>query len=315
MSSGRERQCKAWSNGSVLAASVSPGEMERYRACSESMYRRGRATLVFVHVHKGGGTTFVSMARANGAGLASGALNGDPVRRVRDEWWKLEPSAQREWFRRMRRAGTRFVSSEKGFPAVERLLAPAGLVYAIVVREPASRFVSYYFWRYRDVSAAVKARAYAAGYLGLGRGVAKLRPGAPTFAEFVEVESPLDGYYVSRLLGREDRAAPIDEADLAASLGVLEQAFSLVLVTENLDNLGPVVEAFLGWRRSRFDAFHQKSNPAPDKWVLERWRPDWREEIQRRMPYDRRFYAAACRISEARLAQATRQLKKGGSST
>ena len=34
--------------------------------------------------------------------------------------------------------------------------------------------------------------------------------------------------------------------------------------------------------------------------LLEAWRPDWAEEIERRMPRDRAFYAYAADLSEAR---------------
>ena len=50
-----------------------------------------------------------------------------------------------------------------------------------------------------------------------------------------------------------------------------------------------------------FDAFRAKKNPSPDTRLLEAWRPDWSEEIGRRMPLDRGFYAYAAELAEARL--------------
>ena len=71
------------------------------------------------------------MARANRAGLAAVERNGDPeVRGRRVEWWTLGPPAQARWFRNLRDVdAVRFVATEKGFPAPNNLLAPAGLVY------------------------------------------------------------------------------------------------------------------------------------------------------------------------------------------
>lgn len=307
-------------NGSApLAAALDGAMATAYRSCSEAAYRCGSATLVFVHVHKGGGTTFVSMARANGAGLARRERNGDPVDggggpSGRTAWWDLEPNAQRRWFSDLRnRDGVRFVATEKGFPRyATNLLAPANIVYAIVVRQPPKRFVSYYFWKYRDASLSGALRARARSALGGGRGVAALRPGAPTFEAFVEAEAPLDGYYVRRLLGIPPRETLVlDDAALDAATTVLESAFSLVLLTERLGELGPVVASTLGWRASNFADFHAKSNPAPDVALLAAWRADWADEIARRMPLDVRFYAAAAALCDGRLAAAAGRATAG----
>lgn len=274
------------------------------------MYRCGHATLVFVHYHKGGGTTFVAMAKANGAGLPAASRNGDPVqfrRGPRDEWWTKSASDQWAWFQRLRHQGTRFISTEKGFPAPDRLLAPAGIVYAVVVREPVSRFVSYYFWRYRDKSVGSKAKAYAIDSLGLDRGIAALRPGAPSFAKFVEDSAPLDGYYVRRILGKNE-TADVTNVDLDRAVYTLRHTFSLVLVTDKLSQLDPVVRASLGWTRSSFDASRRKANPKPDVHHLLQWRPDWHDAIATKMPLDSRFYAQAADISGLQLAKARLQL-------
>ena len=300
----------------ALAASLDDGAAAAWRSCSEAAYRERDATLVFVHVHKGGGTTFVGMARGNRAGLAAVERNGDPsVGGARVEWWALPPRRQSRWFAKLReRDGVRFVSTEKGFPrSPTHLLAPKKLVYAIVVREPARRFVSYYFWKWRDASYAAVARARLRAafpaLLGAGREVARLRPGAPTFAAFVGSESPLDGYYVRRLLGvppEEAASFPLDAAALADATAVLRRVFSLVLVTERLADLAPVVAAALGWDRPDFAAFHAKSNPAPDVAKLVAWRDDWREEIGRRMPLDVQFYAVADDLCRRRLDDVAR---------
>lgn len=322
-SKGGASRCasKLWGgrNGSVaLARSLDDDAARAWRACSEALYRERRATLVFVHVHKGGGTTFVGMARGNAAGLAAEERNGDPVGEGRERvaWWTLDAQAQARWFARLRgRDGVRFVSTEKGFPRYStNLLAPAGLVYAIVVREPARRFVSYYFWKWRDVSAfellRVKARrAVPSLFGGAGRDIARLRAGAPTFEAFVDAETranggTLDGYYVRRLLGvaPEDATAfSLDAGALADATTVLARAFSLVLLTERLADLGPLVAAALDWRRTDFADFHAKSNPAPDLAKLAAWRDDWSDEIARRMPLDVQFYDFAARLCQARL--------------
>jgi len=306
----------------VLAADLGPAALAESRTCAEAMYRCEKATLVFIHAHKGGGTSFVSMARANGAGLAKLERNGDPVEATsrwpalfpkgksdaadspRVRWWDMPPAMQRDWFARLRGHGVRFVSTEKGFPAYSTgLLAPSEVLYAIVVREPASRFVSYYFWRYRANSFARKVAAKLMTY-----DVATLRPGAPTFHAFVESENPLDGYYVRRLAGSPEGkdAPPVDAAMLRVAEGVLADVFSVVLVTDRLGDLGPVVDQVLGWPLHDFSAFHAKSNPAPDAAKLEAWRADWRPELQRRMPLDVELYTHAKKLCEQRLARATR---------
>lgn len=313
-----------WLEELVMLSSATPSErppcpacaknatgFELQRLCSEALYRCGRATLVFVHVHKGGGSTFVSLARANGAGLSPTSRNGDPTtwrNGPRDEWWKLDAKKQRNWFRERRRKGTRFVSTEKGFPTPDRLLPPVNVVYAIVVRDPVSRFLSYYFWRYRDTSLYGRASRY---FFGPRRGggsspeeqrqevVATVRKGAPKFGDFVESETPLDGYYVSRLLGK-DRSDNITENDLQKAIDVLQTHFSLVLVTERLGQIGdPLVRAKLGWWTSTFDECRQKSNPKPDFSKLRKWRgADWHDELGRLMPLDISFYEEAWRISQ-----------------
>jgi len=191
------------------------------------------------------------------------------------------------------------VSTEKGFPAADRLLAPVDVIYAIVVREPVSRFVSYYFWRWRDKSWTSSLA------LALARNVstltATLAPNAPTFEAFVASEAPLDGYYVRRLTGIADDAATVTEADLHAATRVLEDTFSLVLITERLRDFGPLVRDVLGWPHTQFDRFHKKSNPPPDVARLRLWRPDWRDHIASHMPLDSRFYQHASTLARDRL--------------
>ena len=73
---------------------------------------------------------------------------------------------------------------------------------------------------------------------------------------------------------------------------MLRRDFSLVLVTEWLAQLGPLVRRTVGWRRSDFGEFHQKSN-AIDYAEAKAWRPDFKAELTRRVPLDTRLYKYA----------------------
>ena len=174
---------------------------------------------------------------------------------------------------------------------------PNKLVYAIVVREPTRRFVSYYFWKWRRKDLYAVATKKLRG----NSDVAEVSTDAPTFKQFVEREQPLDAYYVRRLLGMGERAGVVDDRALERAKAVLSRTFSLILLTERLGDFGPLVQRTLGWTASDFDAFRAKKNPAPDTRLLEAWRPDWSEEIGRRMPLDRGFYAYAAELAEARM--------------
>ena len=251
-------------------------------------------------MHKGGGTTLVDMARGNSAGLARVNRNGDPElggRRV--PWWTMPAAQQARWFASLRQQDVRFVATEKGFPGSANLLAPVPnkLVYAIVVREPTRRFVSYYFWKWRRKDLYAVATKKLRG----NSDVAEVSADAPSFKQFVEREQPLDAYYVRRLLGMGERAGVVDDRALERAKAVLSRTFSLILLTERLGDFGPLVQRTLGWTASDFDAFRAKKNPAPDTRLLEAWRPDWSEEIGRRMPLDRGFYAYAAELAEARM--------------
>ena len=93
-----DARCAAPKNG-TLAAGLDDAAAAAQRKCAERSYRCGDATLIFVHVHKGGGTTLVDMARGNRAGLARVNRNGDPElggRRV--PWWTMGASEQARWF-------------------------------------------------------------------------------------------------------------------------------------------------------------------------------------------------------------------------
>ena len=199
----------------------------------------------------------------------------------------------------MRAQDVRFVATEKGFPSSANLLSPLPnkLVYAIVVREPTRRFVSYYFWKWRRKDLMSIATKRMMG----NSDVAEVSADAPSFKQFVEREQPLDAYYVRRLLGMGERGGTVDETALAKAKDVLRRTFSLILLTERLGDFGPLVQRTLGWTASDFDAFRAKKNPAPDTRLLEAWRPDWSEEIGRRMPLDRGFYAYAAELAEARM--------------
>lgn len=176
-----------------------------------------------------------------------------------------------------------------------------------MVREPTARIVSYYFWRYRDASATAKAKAYAVEAMGLQRGTVVLRSGAPSFQNFVKDESPLDGYYVKRLAGKLE-GEPLQHNDLDDALRVLSTCFSIVLVTERLDKLDPIVRAKIGWWKSSFRESRQKASPKPDLALLRKWRPDWRDEIQRQIPIDSSLYQVALAISDRQLEDAASQL-------
>ena len=174
---------------------------------------------------------------------------------------------------------------------------PNKLVYAIVVREPTRRFVSYYFWKWRRKDW----RAVATKKMIGNSDVAEVSDDAPSFGRFVEREAPLDAYYVRRLLGMGERGGTVDEKALDRAKAVLSRTFSLILLTEKLNDFGPLVKRTLGWASSDFDAFRAKRNPAPNLKLLEAWRQDWNEEIARRMPLDRDFYAYAAGLAEARM--------------
>ena len=132
--------------------------------------------------------------------------------------------------------------------------------------------------------------------------VAEVSDDAPSFGRFVEREAPLDAYYVRRLLGMgETGGGTADETALAKAKDVLRRTFSVILLTEKLNDFGPLVQRTLGWASSDFDAFRAKRNPAPNLKLLEAWRQDWNEEIARRMPLDRDFYAYAAGLAEARM--------------
>ena len=294
-----DARCAVQSNG-TLASALDDASAKTQRICAEKLYRCNQATLVFVHVHKGGGTTLVDMARKNKAGLARVNRNGDPeLQGRRVPWWTMAAPAQKRWFASLRAQDVRFVATEKGFPSASNLLAPypSKLVYAIVVREPSKRFVSYYFWKWRrkDWQAVASKRIR-----GNAR-VAEVAPDAPSFGEFFERETPLDAYYVRRLLGLGETGGTVDELALERAKAVLRRTFSLVLLTERLGDFGPLVQRTLGWAASDFDAFRAKANPAPDTKLLEAWRSDWSAEIARRMPLDGAFYAYAAELAEARL--------------
>ena len=174
---------------------------------------------------------------------------------------------------------------------------PNKLVYAIVVREPTRRFVSYYFWKWRRKDLYAVATKRIRG----NSDVAEVSDDAPSFGRFVEREAPLDAYYVRRLLGMGETAGTADETALAKAKDVLRRTFSVILLTERLGDFGPLVKRTLGWASSDFDAFRAKRNPAPNLKLLEAWRQDWNEEIARRMPLDRDFYAYAAELAEARM--------------
>ena len=174
---------------------------------------------------------------------------------------------------------------------------PNKLVYAIVVREPTRRFVSYYFWKWRRKDW----RAVATKKMIGNSDVAEVSADAPSFGRFVEREAPLDAYYVRRLLGMGETGGVVDDKALARAKDVLRRTFSVILLTEKLNDFGPLVQRTLGWASSDFDAFRAKRNPAPNLKLLEAWRQDWNEEIARRMPLARDFYAYAAGLAEARM--------------
>ena len=174
---------------------------------------------------------------------------------------------------------------------------PNKLVYAIVVREPTRRFVSYYFWKWRRKDW----RAVATKKMIGNSDVAEVSADAPSFGRFVEREAPLDAYYVRRLLGMGETGGVVDDKALARAKDVLRRTFSVILLTEKLNDFGPLVQRTLGWASSDFDAFRAKRNPAPNLKLLEAWRQDWNEEIALRMPLDRDFYAYAAGLAEERM--------------
>ena len=170
-----------------------------------------------------------------------------------------------------------------------------------VVREPVRRFVSYYFWRWRDKSTFREVSAWISPPTQ-----ARLASTAPTFEAFVKEEAPLDGYYVRRLLGIDDptrRRVLINETHLHRAKTRLSDLFSLILITERLVDFEPLLSKVLGWDDVHFASFYRKSNPSPDLSRLATWRSDWREELRRQMPLDAGFYDFANRVADRRLEE------------
>mmetsp|Transcript_56690 Transcript_56690/g.111966 ORF Transcript_56690/g.111966 Transcript_56690/m.111966 type:complete len:482 (+) Transcript_56690:135-1580(+) len=212
---------------------------------SKNRWGASNVTIWYHHFHKAGGSTFVKLAQANGANLMPANSNGNPLggdgKRI--PFWEFGPAEQVAWAADVqRRHGTDFVVTEFGFPGPLSLLAPLPFLYVTILREPVSRLVSNFFWRYRR---------YFSGQpeprLPIGQ--------PPEFKEFADLHVD---FYVHTLTG-EPQGKKLGPEHLAAAQRSLS-AFSLVLVCEWLASSSPVLAKHLGWAITDFDAFHEKEN-------------------------------------------------------
>ena len=220
---------------------VSLGERRR---CADRAYacaRRKNVTLWYHHFHKAGGSTFVNLAKANGATLMPKYSNGNPLDATgaRIPFWTFAPEKQARWAAKVRaKYGTDMVVTEFGFPSPVGLLPPGHFLYITVMREPVTRLVSNFFWRYR--------RYFS------GQPEPRLPLGAsPKFGDFAARQVNM---YAHTLSGNGGALGP---SDLGAATVTLRY-FSVILICEWLDSSAKVLSRHLGWSITDFGAFHEK---------------------------------------------------------
>lgn len=269
------------------------------RRCTDFIYActgGKKVTLWYHHFHKAGGSTFVNLAKANGATLLPRNSNGNPLSRngVRIPFWNFSPEEQAVWARRIRKKfGTDTVVTEFGFPAPQGLLAPGPFLYVTVMREPVKRLVSNFFWRYR--------RFFSGQHeprLPLG--------GFPDFGEFAKKQVNI---YTHTLSGN---AGSLGHKDLAIATVILRH-FSIILVCEWLDNTAALLALHLGWAITDFKGFHEKENSAlKDYGVLSSWDGDWRIKLQHMNSFDALVYEKAQGMASKQLEAAGLELPPEG---
>jgi len=143
--------------------------------------------------------------------------------------------------------GTDFVATEFGFPSAAGFGAPLPYLFVTVMREPVSRLVSNFFWRFRRHFGGLPEPRLTAG-------------AKPDFAAFALHHR---NFYVRALAGAPEPGpgggAALTEEHLSAAQRALG-AFSVVLICEWLGGSAGLLERHLGWRVTDFEAFHEKKN-------------------------------------------------------
>jgi len=291
------RRCRDLQHGLLRAVDASVEAIRERRMCADWFYScsgkpmtQTNLTMWYHHFHKAGGSSFVRLAEANGARFMPRNQNGNPLTRdsyERIQFWAMSPERQVAWAQDIRRRyRTDTIVSEFGFPTGHGLVTPLPFFYVTILREPLSRIVSNFFWRFRR---------YFAGVPEMPN---RLPPGAtPKFGDFAMKNLNL---YVSTLVGKE---GALQDIDLQEAMQRLE-IFSLVLICEWLSSSAKVLEKRLGWKITDFNAFHEKENSAQkDYRLLQAWDPDWKEALARLNAYDLQLYASGQRIAARQLQE------------
>jgi len=222
--------------------------MVKRRDCVDWMYacsKRQNVTIWYHHFHKSGGSSFVMLAQANGATLMPSNSNGNPldITGTRIPFWSYNAEAQTKWANEIRsKYGTNMVVTEFNFPNPTQLSAPLPFLYITIVREPVTRLVSNFFWRYRR------------HFSGLPE--PRLKKGeSPDFKSFAAQHR---NYYIHMLTGMIE-GTPIDSSHLVAASNTLE-TFSVILICEWLSETAELLYLKLGWKINDFNSFHLKEN-------------------------------------------------------
>ena len=148
----------------ALASASDPWAAEKARV--EDWVRRGRGTISFLHVHKGGGTTMCELARANGMrtqrnvahSAAWAGHNCNPTKEDAFDANKGLPEAAVAYAARMRGSGAAAGVVREGAPALggggsfffanegrlPAALAFGSFAFVAVIREPLRLAVSLY---------------------------------------------------------------------------------------------------------------------------------------------------------------------------
>lgn len=236
--------------------------------------------LFFEHSHKAGGTTVVTLARSN-AVLPTLEKNGRPLSQTQGsltpqlvEFWAMEPKAALSYFGSALRERKRplFVAAESSWPLPAHLMAPDPVSYVLVVRHPIDRLVSLFWWR-RDGGSRSKPAHQPAATL-------------PT-EHFLDALLRNETNYYVRMFSQGACKLPPPlqsppEASKAWERCALPVAtrtlgfFSVVLLTERLDDSAALLRLTLGWRNLP-KMPHGKLNEAPRPRdavaAVEAWKP------------------------------------------
>lgn len=290
---GDQQRCEAemaWGYRTTVNGTLE--EFKIRKRCAEWIYtcaktaspERRNVTLWYHHFHKAGGSTFVRLAQANGVTLMPRNQNGNPLNRQgeRVAFWNYDPRGQAAWRDRIRdKYSCDMVVTEFGFPASTNFLAPLPFIYVTVLREPVSRMVSNFFWRYR--------RFFA------GEPEPRLPKGAkPQFRDMAERQR---NFYVNTLA----RDGGDDEGRLKMAKHRLS-LFTVVLICEWLDKSAELLQRQLGWPITDFEAFHEKENSGlKDYSYLTDWHPEWRIQLQDQNDLDVDLYGHAQLLARKQL--------------